>query len=54
MPASECVSEVITRWVSLAIGEISDRSWQDGDNDVDNDKREVYDNVNDLEVVIRL
>jgi len=36
--ASECASKVIVRRISFAIGEISDRSWQDGDSDVGDDE----------------
>jgi hypothetical protein len=37
--------------VSFAIGEISNRSWPDGDSDAGNDEREIYYKVNDLDVV---
>jgi hypothetical protein len=38
---------------SFAVGKISNRTWQDNDGDVGNAERDVYYNVDDLDVVHR-
>jgi len=43
--------KVIVRWISFAIGEISDRSWQDGDSDVGDDEYYSGYNVSGFRVV---